>query len=126
MNGEKVVEEKKVEEKKEKKEKKVRQPVELKTNLELAKHYRTLLRVSNNLEKVNCEVAYQKKTFTVAEAVLTLPSGKILEGEGLSRKAGVDSPDPNCGSNVSRRRALESLDKQLRRSTHTVGHRFEG
>ncbi len=117
---------KETKETKETKTKKERTPVELKSNLELAKHYRTLLRVSNNLEKVKCEVTYQKRTFTFAEAELTLPSGKVLESEGVSRKAGVDAPDPNCGSNVSRRRALESLDKQLRRSTHTVGHRFEG
>ena len=76
LNGEKV--EVKVVAAKETKTKKERTPVELKSNLELAKHYRTLLRVSNNLEIVKAEVAYQGKTFTVAKSVLTFHNGKVF------------------------------------------------
>lgn len=101
-------------------------PTLAKSPMELASKFNTLLKVSPNLESVKVVVPFQGQTFTVATAELTLPDGKVMIGEGVSRKSTNDLVDPNVGKNKATKRALESLDKQLRRPNHLVGHRFEG
>ena len=93
---------------------------------ELARHMDTLKRVSQDFSLLTCEIAFQGQTFTVARATLTFPKGKELVGEGVARKSYQDNPDEGCGYNIAVKRALESIEKQLRRATHHVGHKFEG
>jgi len=49
-----------------------------------------------------------------------------LIGEGVSRRSFVDRQNGDTGFNIAVRRALEALDKKLRRTNGFVGHRFEG
>jgi len=98
-----------------------------KTALELAKEFRTLLQVSNNLESVDTEVGFQGVAFTVVVATLTLPkTGRQIIGEGVTKKSFIDKNNEDCGWNIAAKRALEALDKKLRRVRPFVGHRYEG
>jgi len=98
-----------------------------KCQLELARDLSTLKKISPDLSDVNVEIPYQGITFTIAKATLTLPrSGRSLIGEGVSRRSFTDRPNGDTGFNVAVHRALEALDKKLRRTDGFVGHRFEG
>ena len=97
-----------------------------KTIPELARNLCTLKRVSQEFSLITCEIAYQGQTFTVAKATLTLPKGKTIVGEGIARKSHQDNHNEDCGYNIAVKRSLESIDKQLRRASHHIGHRFEG
>jgi|GEM_PF-3299766 len=91
-----------------------------------------LLQVSNGLSNVDMSIPYKGPTFMVALAKLTIhrdngKEPKIIMGEGVSRKSFSDTIYREVtGSNLARERALEALDKKLRRSRPCVGHRFEG
>jgi len=105
-----------------------------KTNLELAERLRLtkLLAVSPNLSSVLVTLPYKGPVFTIAVAVLTLPrtngkEPKVIMSEGLSRRSFLDPVYRSAtGSNIARERALEALDKKLRRRNSHIGHRFEG
>lgn len=96
-----------------------------KSSTELARNLVTLKRLSPTLDTVNVEIKYEGSTFTVVKATLHLPK-RDLVGEGIARRSHVDPPDAGRAFNIAAKRALESIDKQLRRPTHIVGHRYEG
>ena len=98
-----------------------------KTKEELGEGFGALKSVTPDLSNVFVEVPYEGVTFTLAKATLTLPkSGRKLVGEGISRKSCIDRENGYTGFNLAIERALESLDKKLRRVDGYVGHRFEG
>jgi hypothetical protein len=92
-----------------------------------ARRLNFLLGVTPDLRAVTVRLPYRGVTFTIARATLTFPkSGRNLVGEGLSRRSFSDKNDPDRAFNRSVSRALESLDKKLRRVRGCVGDRFEG
>ena len=98
-----------------------------KTKEELAKGCEALKLITPDFTRVTVEVPYEGITFTVAKATLVLPkSENIVISEGVSRRSCIDRANNYTGFNLAVKRALESLDKKLRRDTGFVGHRFEG
>jgi len=108
--------------------------IRLLSNLELAERrgLGTLLKLSPELCSVRTNIPYQGPVFTVAVATLTLNRNngkdpKLLSGEGVSRRSFLDPVyREETASNVARERALEALDKKLRRKNGHIGHRYEG
>jgi hypothetical protein len=88
---------------------------------------RDLKIVASILDKVEVETIYQGVTFTLV--VAKAPVGKkILVGEGISRKSAESFEEYReiTGLNEAKARALEALDKKLRRQSHYIGHKYEG
>ncbi len=109
--------------KEEKKEKKQRRY----TKEELAEGLQALKAVSPDLSRVTVEVPYEGISFTVAKATLILPkSERTLVGEGVSKRACFDRENGYTGFNLAVERALEAVDKKLRRKDAFIGCRFEG
>lgn len=91
---------------------------------------RQLLVVGPLLGTVDVSIPYEGITFTVAKVTITLGSEnktKTMVGEGIARKS-FDDPywRPQTARNLATERALEALDKKLRRRSGYVGHRYEG
>jgi len=108
--------------------------VKLLTNLELAerRNLGTLLKLCPELSSVKTAIPYQGSVFTVAVATLILnrdngKKPKLISAEGISRRSFLDSTyREETASNIARERALEALDKKLRRQNGHIGHRYEG
>ena len=104
------------------------------SDLELAERLGlgTLLKVSPGLSSVKTELPYKGSVFTVAVATVILNKdngrvSRLVSGEGVSRRSFLDPTYREwTASNVARERALEALDKKLRRQNGHIGHRYEG
>lgn len=94
--------------------------------MELAKNLSFLKKVSPDLSNVCVRIPYQGVTFTIAKATLELGNGKKLTGEGVSRRSFIDKSNNDVGFNIAVSRALEALDKKLRRSDGFIGFMYEG
>lgn len=78
-------------------------------------------------DKIGIELIYQGVTFTLVIAIADLGKKKLI-GEGISRKSTIGDEEyrRETGYNEATVRALEALDKKLRRKSHYIGDKYEG
>lgn len=77
--------------------------------------------------QLEIELIYQGVTFTLVTAKVVLGKRTMI-GEGISRKSlEVDEQYREVtGYNEAKSRALEAVDKKLRRRNGYIGHKYEG
>jgi len=109
------------------KKKHVKQSIE-----ELAKGLQAIYRVKPNLSDITLNIMYSGEAFTLAVATITIPNSsgnksKVIIGEGICKRGFEDDKSDEIRSyNIAGSRALEAIDKKLRRANKYIGHKYEG
>ena len=88
---------------------------------------RNLREVNEKIDHIGISIPYEGITFTIALATATLGK-RVVAGEGVSRKSLCQGEVYRriTGHNEAMSRALEALDKKLRRKNGYVGDKYEG